>query len=1417
MEYKDFFSPATLEKLNKKSAENLKAMIGDKNLMQTMMSSQQLLSQIAKAETPYKQQLEKLAVNMVKELYPIIDQEGIVLDAKIGSIADVGSELDEIKVNTPRAFLPGEKVRYDKTIVRLSKNPDRYSKEENGKIHYLIDDPKTGQRFYTTDKYIKRLPIKENISPESRRRIINAITQGAALRGAFAFYLFKEHLDEIDPSLVEKYNQIMKNSFGIYDDENAIAMMLSLLAQGQKVAGGSSKVIVKEIKVLNPGSFETLKRNLIKLIEWDKIHIFPNDEFQLEEADETIRDIKTAENEEDLKNAISYYTSGEPSYYLNLASFKDKVNNPLLMKELNEAESGITIRARAINFPMLVHELIKGLYELISLQGFKGDKASNQAVVDKVDLLKNEPSDIRYGKFIFDALNDVFVNSNYDDPRIREFFFQEVYQLDDTDFISLIENAINDQLTPSQKRWVESTLKNISIDLRDDDYDATGLDEIKVKKPSIDPKILSLINFKNNLRKVTNKEISPLNLILGKYNLSGNEQGVELSWEEGSKLVSPTTKANSLKLFNDLLGIDPIKIYIGGVHREEKVVKSFYIYGEYNNVPLVIARKETLSPQAGQTYLVSPTFKGKLNDYLKYTNLDNKTLKQSIIKDFNLGGVNEIKVKSPTRTNLTPNQVKVVQSLLPTLLQSMKDSDYGYVLISSNRNWEAGYRKREDGKYTKHDTNNPVIVDIIYTMREKLWTSLDPPDGAFLLISQNGDMYTGEKARRFYFRQEFEEPIKKTIKEGVLKEYSEKTITTTIKRWKKDNPEIKDSIARQVIQRFDQIKSGLPQKLNIAVLPDELKQGQNYLNIDKYSYNDMVTLLRSLPESEDKIKKDAVKKFVEEDKLDKQGVQRYISRFMFNRERLKLATKQGLEDQGFTKEDILRYIPRNLQQRDAFMDPRNWDWGSLEQMLDAVFPSQNTTDIDIENLATTDADKVYNSNGIEIYKGDDIQKCISYNPVSTQTKRKKYGWCVTQVGNPNYDYYRFKDTAPTFYFVFDRSKDSSPEHAPFNDKWHAFVIQVTADLKTYLVTDADNRRDIPTRPGEGWEGISKIVPADTWDKLKNLKEYFKPIALSPLERSRKFAAGKNLTVEEFKELTQDEKIEYIKGKASTNNLTVDILRILPEYRLKYDGRTTTLANIAIDTGQSFPYEVLKDNEPLAKRYAVFKARHEQFGAAPLPLPFVKYLEEKDKEEYLKKFDDNLTFEYIEKYFGEEITKEYVETQLKTLKYLPLQASKYIENPKLKQLFETYSKLFSSWRDGTNTNIDDQRLNSVLTMPEQNVTPVPINQEQWSNLTTSERGVIIELAEKFNQNLEYDHLLYGLPYIIKDGAKKYILLPTTNNTDLYEDWVLIEPTGKVVKADISGESTIGDDSLIVGFPSTLTNLNRIYNIEDLKIQ
>ena len=333
IEYEKIFKPETMTALKGKSGASLKQMLGNKSLMQTLMSSQEILGEIIEAEKPYRDVLSQIAVDMVTQAYPIIDYANIRIDAKIEDNINLSSSEDETPVedaNTPEAL-------------------------------------------------------------KAKRRIINGITQGASIRGSFAFYLFKEYLDLLDDSLVDKYGEILKQVFGIYDDENAIAMMLAALEQGQKMAGGESEMVYDE------------------------------------EADQFV------------------------------------------------------VKARAICFPMLVHEIVKGLYEIVGTQGFGKDKEQNKAIIGAVDKLPNEPRDLQYGKFIYDALNDLYVESNIDDARVRELFFTEVYKLGENEFINFIENLINDKLTTIQKQWAMGEMKAIEKDLKKDDTGLEDLDEYDVE------------------------------------------------------------------------------------------------------------------------------------------------------------------------------------------------------------------------------------------------------------------------------------------------------------------------------------------------------------------------------------------------------------------------------------------------------------------------------------------------------------------------------------------------------------------------------------------------------------------------------------------------------------------------------------------------------------------------------------------------------------------------------------------------------------------------------------------------------------------------------------------------------------------------------------------------------------------------
>jgi hypothetical protein len=331
VEYDKIFSPNTMAALKGKSGESLRQMVGNRPLMQTMMRSKEVLDQIIAAEEGYRDELEAIAIQMVTDAYPIIDY------ANIKIIASIGNDMD----------------------IEMNPNNEDPSQPDFGE-----DDPE---------------------KMKAKRRLINGITQGASVRGAFAFMLFKEYIDQINPELVGKYSEILKLVFGTYDDDNAIAMMLAAIAQGAKMQGGESEM------------------------EYDD----ENDQF--------------------------------------------------------------IIKAQAMCFPMLVHEIIKGLYEIVGTEGFGSDKEKNQSIINAVDKVSNEPEDLRYGKFIYDAINDLYISSDIDDPRVRELFFASVYKLSDNEFFPFVENAINGTLTSSQKRWAEMEIRDIARDLTKDD---TGLQDL---------------------------------------------------------------------------------------------------------------------------------------------------------------------------------------------------------------------------------------------------------------------------------------------------------------------------------------------------------------------------------------------------------------------------------------------------------------------------------------------------------------------------------------------------------------------------------------------------------------------------------------------------------------------------------------------------------------------------------------------------------------------------------------------------------------------------------------------------------------------------------------------------------------------------------------------------------------------------
>ena len=124
-----------------------------------------------------------------------------------------------------------------------------------------------------------------------------------------------------------------------------------------------------------------------------------------------------------------------------------------------------TIKARGIDFAMLIHETVKGIYELIAAAGIPEDEEVAQTVIMNTDTLADEIEDLRYGPYIAADLRD-FINEFSEASRIenlREHFFGKLMAMPADDFLNLVKNILMG--SASAKSQAQEIIDEISQEL----------------------------------------------------------------------------------------------------------------------------------------------------------------------------------------------------------------------------------------------------------------------------------------------------------------------------------------------------------------------------------------------------------------------------------------------------------------------------------------------------------------------------------------------------------------------------------------------------------------------------------------------------------------------------------------------------------------------------------------------------------------------------------------------------------------------------------------------------------------------------------------------------------------------------------------------------------------------------------------
>jgi len=131
------------------------------------------------------------------------------------------------------------------------------------------------------------------------------------------------------------------------------------------------------------------------------------------------------------------------------------------------------VRARGIDFPMLIHETVKGIYELIASIQFPTEGASEeevkiaQTVKLNVSSFEDEAEDFRTGPEIAADFRDfINQNPNAQHPNMRAFIFGKMMDSDyisDADFLQLFRGILNN--TPDARRKIDEMIDEVNKEL----------------------------------------------------------------------------------------------------------------------------------------------------------------------------------------------------------------------------------------------------------------------------------------------------------------------------------------------------------------------------------------------------------------------------------------------------------------------------------------------------------------------------------------------------------------------------------------------------------------------------------------------------------------------------------------------------------------------------------------------------------------------------------------------------------------------------------------------------------------------------------------------------------------------------------------------------------------------------------------
>ena len=140
-------------------------------------------------------------------------------------------------------------------------------------------------------------------------------------------------------------------------------------------------------------------------------------------------------------------------------------------EEVDDTTDPPTIKAKGLFFPVLVHELIKGVYEVLGTAGLPDDPKAAEMVMGQTDTLPYEVWDLRLGPVIWDKFKASYPEKLFEDDmrEIQNYLFSRFSALSTDEFFEVAKMILSG--SDEGKQIVDKMVNEIISELKQQDYD----------------------------------------------------------------------------------------------------------------------------------------------------------------------------------------------------------------------------------------------------------------------------------------------------------------------------------------------------------------------------------------------------------------------------------------------------------------------------------------------------------------------------------------------------------------------------------------------------------------------------------------------------------------------------------------------------------------------------------------------------------------------------------------------------------------------------------------------------------------------------------------------------------------------------------------------------------------------------------